>query len=316
MDLSNIEVKKDLQIVFMGTPDFAVPILKSLIENYNVRAIVTQPDRKGNRGQIQVSAVKQVGLDNTILVLQPNDIKTEYEEISNLNPDLIITCAYGQILPKALLDLPRLGCINVHASLLPKLRGGAPIQKAIMDGHTKTGITIMYMDTKMDEGDIISQLPVDIEENDTYDTLHDKLSKVAVKLLLDTLPSIINKTNSRIKQDNSLSSYAFTIKKEDEKINFNVTAKQVYNKIRALNSHPGAYCIYKGKRLKVFESYITDNYPTGFNGEVTAIYNDGFGVKVSNGEVVFKTVQLEGCKVMDAKSFINGNKDIVGKVLQ
>ena len=318
MDFSNIKIEKELQIVFMGTPEFAVPVLQGLIDNYKVRAVVTQPDRKGNHNQISISPVKKLANDNAILVLQPEKIKEDYQEIINLKPDIIITCAYGQIIPRELLDCPRLGCINVHASLLPKLRGGAPIHKAIIEGYKKTGITIMYMNTKMDEGDIITQEEIDILDNDTASSLHNKLSLLGRDLLLKTLPSIIDGTNSRIKQDSSQATYAFNIKKEEERLNFNKTARQVYNQIRGLNSWPGSYCIFEGKILKVWESYITENYPVGFNGEITNIYKDGIGVKVSNGEIVFKVVQPEGKNKMDAISFVNGlrNKNIVGKILE
>ena len=318
MDFSNIKIEKELQIVFMGTPEFSVPVLQGLIDNYKVRAVVTQPDRKGNHGQINISPVKKLAQDKAILVLQPENIKEDCQEIINLKPDLIVTCAYGQIIPKELIECPRLGCINVHASLLPKLRGGAPIHKAIIEGHSKTGITIMYMNTKMDEGDIITQEEIPILDTDTASLLHDKLSILGKELLLKTLPNIINGTNSRIKQDSSQATYAFTLKKEDEKLNFNKTARQIYNQIRGLNSWPGAYCIFEGKILKVWDSFITENYPVGFNGEITAIYKEGIGVKVSNGEIVLKIVQPEGKNKMDAISFINGlrDKNIVGKVLE
>lgn len=318
MDYSNIKIEKELQIVFMGTPEFAVPVLQGLIDNYKVRAVVTQPDRKGNHGQINISPIKKLANDKAILVLQPEKIKEDYKEIINLKPDIIITCAYGQIIPRELLECPRLGCINVHASLLPKLRGGAPIHKAIIEGHSKTGITIMYMNTKMDEGDIITQEEIEILDTDTASSLHDKLSILGRDLLLKTLPSIINGTNSRTKQDSSQATYAFTLKKEDEKLNFNKTARQIHNQIRGLNSWPGAYCIFEGKILKVWDSFITDNYPVGFNGQITAIYKEGIGVKVSNGEVVFRIVQPEGKNKMDAISFVNGlrDKNIVGKVLE
>lgn len=317
MDLSNIEIEKELKIVFMGTPEFAVPILQGLLDNYNIRAIVTQPDRRGNHGNISFSPIKRLAMEHNLLILQPENIKSDYEEILNLMPDLIITCAYGQILSKELLELPRLGCINVHASLLPKLRGGAPIHKAIIDGHKKTGITIMYMDTKMDEGDIISQKEIEITDTDTASSLHDKLKILGRDLLLETLPSIIDGTCNRIKQDSNEATYAFTIKREDEKINFRDTKKQIYNQIRGLNSYPGAYCLFEGKILKVWECYTTDEYPMGFDGQITNIYKDGIGVKVGNGEIVFTKVQLEGKQKMDAISFINGlqNKDeLVGKV--
>lgn len=321
MNLENIKIEKELKIIFMGTPDFSVPILKSLIENYKVRAVVTQPDKVvGRGGNISFSPIKKVAIENTILTLQPEHIRDSVDEILALEPDLIITCAYGQILPRAILDFPKYGCINVHASLLPKYRGGAPIHRAIMNGAKKTGITIMYMNPKMDEGDIISQAEVDITDTETASSLHDKLSILGAKLLMETLPSILNDTNNRIPQDSSKASYGFVIKREDEKINFSKTKREIYNQIRGLNSWPGSYCLCDSKILKVWESYITDNfYPNKFNGEITNVYKDGFGVKVENGEIVFTVVQPEGKPKMRATDFINGllNKGpVVGKILE
>ena len=320
MNYDSINIKKELKIIFMGTPDFSVPILKGLIENYKVRAVVTQPDRLTSKdGQKIFSPVKQVAVDNTILVLQPEKISEEVAEILDLEPDLIITCAYGQILPSSLLSKPKYGCINVHASLLPKLRGGAPIHRAIINGYKKTGITIMHMNAKMDEGDIITQKEIEITDVDTAETLHDKLSILGRDLLLETLPSILDGTAPRTKQDSSLATYAFTIKREDEKINFDKTKREIYNQVRGLNSWPGAYCMLDGKILKVWNCYQTENYfPNLFNGQITEIYENGFGVKVSNGEVVFTVVQPEGKKKMSALDFVNGRANsgsIKGKIL-
>lgn len=320
MDLEKVNVEKDVKIVFMGTPEFAVPILTGILENYQVRAIITQPDKKvGRENKIVFSPIKKVGIEKTVLVLQPSSIKDAVEEIRVLQPDLIITCAYGQILPSELLKVPRLGCINVHASLLPKFRGGAPIHRAIMEGATETGVTIMYMSEGMDEGDIISQRSIPIEPTDTASSLHNKLSILGRDLLLETLPSIIAGTNSRTKQDSSEATYGFVIRRVDERISFSKTKRQVHNLIRGLYSWPGAYCLYEGKILKVWKSYITENYfPEMFDGQITAIYKDGFGVKVSNGEVVFTEVQLEGKTRMRAIDFVHGveNKEaLVGKVL-
>lgn len=320
MNLEDIVVKKDPVIVFMGTPDFSAYVLKGLLEKYKIRAIVTQPDRPvGRDGKVKISPVKKIGLENTILVLQPEKIKLEYQEILNLRPDLIITCAYGQIIPKVLLDFPQYGCINVHASLLPKLRGGAPIHKAIIEGYTKTGITIMYMNEKMDEGDIISQKEEMIEEDETAETLHDKLKVVGRDLLLETLPSILEKTNNRIKQEESEATYAFTIKREDEKIDFGRTKRQIYNQIRGLNSWPGAYFVLEGKIFKVWASRITNEYYTdALNGEIVAFYKDGIGIKVSNGEIVLTEIQPEGKQRMKGADFINGiqnKEEWLGKVL-
>lgn len=320
MNLEEINVEKELKIIYMGTPEFSATVLKGLIENYKVRLIITQPDKKVGREQkIVYPPVKQVGLDNTILVLQPNRIMDEYQALKELEPDLIITCAYGKILPREILELPRLGCINVHASLLPKLRGGAPIHRAILNGYTKTGMTIMYMSEKMDEGDIISQKEVEITETDTAETLHDKLSVVGRDLLLETLPSILNKTNQRIKQNNAEATYGFVIKREDEKVDFTKTKHQVYNRIRGLNSWPGAYCLVDGKILKLWESEKSDRiFEDKLNGEVTDIYDNGFGVKVSDGEIIIKTVQPEGKTKMSAKDYACGmvNKgSFIGKML-
>lgn len=319
MNLEELNVEKKIKIVYMGTPDFSAVVLKGLIKEYEVRAIVSQPDRKSGRdGKIIPTPVKKVGLDNTILVIQPENIKEQYEEVLSFDPDLIITCAYGQILPKELLLAPRLGCINVHASLLPKLRGGAPIHHAIIDGHTKTGITIMYMSTGMDAGDIISQKEIPIEYDDTAESLHDKLAILGRDLLLETLPSIIDGTHTRIKQDTFSATYAPTIKREDERIDFSKSKREVYNQVRGLYSWPGAYCLFEGKILKVWEARETNNiFNNLFDGQITAIYEDGFGVKVDNGEIVFTKVQLEGKKKMSAKEFINGHSDkiVVGKVL-
>lgn len=303
----------------MGTPAFSVPVLEGLLQNYKLRAIVTQPDRKGKDGEMIPPPVKKIGMEHTILVLQPEKISEAVEEILSLQPDLIITCAYGQIIPKEILDYPRLGCINVHPSLLPKLRGGAPIHRAIINGYTKTGVSIIYMNEKMDEGDIISQREIEITDTDTASTLHDKLSILSRDLLLETLPAIISETAPRVRQNFREATYAPIITREDEKLDFSKSRKEIYNKVRGLNSWPGAYCIFEGKILKVWECYISDRYfSENFNGQITGIYEDGIGVKVSNGEVVLTVVQPEGKKKMRAIEFVNGvnNKEsIVGKVL-
>lgn len=319
MNLEDVHVEKELRIIFMGTPDFSVPILTGLINDYKIRAVVTQPDRQvGRNGELKAPPIKELALKNDILVLQPEHIKDAVGEILELKPDLIITCAYGQILPKELLKAPRLGCINVHASLLPKLRGGAPIHRAIINGYKKTGITIMYMSSGMDEGDIISQSEIEISETDTASSLHDKLSLMGRDLLLSTLPQIIAGTNERIPQDSSKVTYGFNIKREDERIDFSKTKREIYNQIRGLNSWPGAYCLFEGKVLKVWQCYQTDNfYQNLFDGQITNLYNDGFGVKVHNGEIIFTEVQPEGKKKMAAIDFINGKnkQELIGKIL-
>ena len=301
-------MNRNLRVIFMGTPLFSVPILEGLIENYNVVAVVTQPDKPvGRGGKIVISPIKDVALKYNLKVLQPIKIKEEYQNIIDLDPDIIITCAYGQIIPKIILDYPKYGCINVHASILPKLRGGAPIHHAIIDGYNKTGITIMYMNEGMDTGDIISVQEIDISITDTMSILHDKLSIMGRDLLLETLPNIIKGNINRIKQNESEATYAFNIKKEEEKIDFNKTKREIYNQIRGLNSFPGSYAILDDKRIKIWNSYITDNIYNGLsNGEISNIYKDGIGIKVSDGEIVITDIQIEGKKRMSVRDYLNG----------
>ncbi len=313
MNIENIKLKEEVRILFMGTPDFAVPVLQGLIDNYNVRAVVTQPDKARTKtGELKPTPVKKLANDNTILVLQPEKLKDSVDEIIALKPNLIITCAYGQLVPRELLVYPKYGCINVHASLLPKLRGGAPIHRAIMQGYKKTGITIMHMNPYLDQGDIISQKEIEILDTDTASTLHDKLSILGRDLLLETLPSIIENKAPRIKQDESEATFAFNITKEEEKIDFNKTTTVIYNQVRGLNSFPGAYAVLRGKRIKVFETRITNEYyPNLLNGTITKFYPDGIGVKVENGEIVLTVIQPEGKQKMKGIDYINGiqNKD-------
>ncbi len=321
MNIEDINLKKDVSIVFMGTPDFAVPVLQGLIDNYKVKAVVTQPDKPvGRDGKIKYSPVKQLALDNMILVLQPVNLKEEWKQITDLHPTLIVTCAYGQIVPREILVYPEYGCINVHASLLPKLRGGAPIHRAIINGFKETGVTIMHMAPSLDTGDIISQKSIEISETDTASTLHDKLSILGRDLLLETLPSIIDGTASRTKQDDFESTYASNISKEDEKIDFSKTKRQIYNQVRGLNSWPGAYAVLEGKRIKVWECRTTDeNYSILLDGKITNIYPDGIGVKCVNGEVVLTVIQPEGKPKMKAVDYLNGIQDknsLIGKIFE
>ena len=228
----------------MGTPDFAVPILETLIQNTNVVLVVSQPDKKVGRKQILTKTpIHEVADKYGISVFQPEKIRNDYERILEVKPDIIITCAYGQIIPKVLLDLPRLGCINVHASLLPKLRGGAPLHHAIIDGLDKTGITIMYMDEAMDTGDIISTISYDIKSSDTTEDIHDTLRELGAKLLIDTLPSIVTGTNRRIKQNEMEATYGYNITREEEHIDFNKSGILIDRLVRGLYSWPLANTI-------------------------------------------------------------------------
>lgn len=312
---------KDLNVIFMGTPEFSVNILNSLLSNTNVIAVVTKPDKLvGRKQELTESAVKKVALENKIKVIQPTKIREEYKSIIDLNPDIIITCAYGQFLPKEILDYPKYGCINVHSSLLPKLRGGAPIHKAIIDGYTTTGITIMYMGAKMDNGDIISQKSIEIEKTDNVATLHDKLSLLGAELLMETLPSIISGQANRIVQNEEEVTFAYNITREDEHIDFTKTKIEVFNQIRGLNPWPVAYATLDDEEIKIFEVIIGENiYNEQSNGEIVKLYKDGIGIKVSDGEIILKTIKPSGKKKMSVKDYMNGYKEknnLIGKVFQ
>lgn len=307
---------KNIKIVYMGTPDFSVPVLEGLVENYNVVGVVTQPDKIVGKNKVPTpTKVKECALKHNIKVFQPEKIRVEYDEILKLNPDIIITCAYGQIIPKEILDYPKYGCINVHASLLPKLRGGAPIHHAIIDGYDKTGITIMYMDVGMDTGDIISMEETIISDEDTVGSLHDRLSVMGRDLLLKTLPNILSNNIERIKQNDSDVTYAWNIKKEEEIIDFNKTSREVFNQIRGLNPFPGAYSILDNKIIKIYESRIGNNNPK-IPGEIINIYKDGIGISTIDGEIIITKIKPFGKKLMDVKDYLNGIKDkdiLIGK---
>ena len=309
-----------MRIVFMGTPDFSVPVLEGLIENYNVVGVVSQPDKEVGRKRILTpTPTKEVALKHNIPVIQPIKIRKEYESVLDLKPDLIVSCAYGQIIPKEILDCPKLGCINVHGSLLPKLRGGAPIHHAIIDGYDETGITIMYMDEAMDSGDIISQRSIKIEDSDTVGILWDKMSLLGRDLLLETLPSIIDGTNERIKQDENLVTFGLNIKREEEHIDFNKTSREVFNQIRGLNPWPSANAILDDNEMKIYSSVIGDRtFNNKSNGEICDITKKGISVKTSDGEIILTDIKPFGKKRMDAYSYVNGvGKDnLIGKVFK
>lgn len=302
---------KDIKVIFMGTPDFAVPVLEGLIENTNVIMVVTQPDKVvGRHQELQATPIKKVALDHNIPVYQPVKVRQEYDPIINAGADIIITCAYGQIIPEIILNTPRLGCINVHASLLPRLRGGAPIHHAIIDGEEKTGITIMYMDKTMDTGDIISTCEYYIKDSDNVGTLHDNLSLMGRELLIKTLPSIIDGTNARIKQNDEYSTYAWNIKREEERITYNKTAKEVYNQIRGLYPWPTAHTIINETEVKVLEAVISDRDSKFSPGTICEINKDSIGVCTNDKVILITKVKPFGKKAMDAKDYINGlNKE-------
>ncbi len=309
---------KNTKVVFMGTPEFAVPILEGLIKKYSVVLVVTQVDKeKDRKGKLLFTPVKKLAVDNNIPVYQPENIKKEYEQILEYQPDIIVTCAYGQIIPKVLLDYPKYGCINVHASLLPRLRGGAPIHRALMNGDKETGITIMYMDEKMDNGDIISQEKTYILEDDNLDSLYDRLSKMGSKLLLETLPLILNNENKRIKQDETHITYGYNVNREEEKIDFHDESLNIHNKVRGLSTHPGAYCYLDDKRLKIYRTTLTNEVSDAKPGTIVNVTKNGIYVSTSDYMIIIKELKLEGKKKCDVRDFVNGINidELKGKVL-
>lgn len=307
-----------IKVVFMGTPDFAVPILEGLIKNYDVIGVVSQPDKRvGRKLELVNTPIKQVALDNGIKVFQPIKIRDEYQEIIDLGADIIVTCAYGQIIPKEILYAPRLGCINVHGSLLPKLRGGAPIHWSIINGDSKTGMTIMYMDVKMDSGDIIAQRETEILDSDNLESLYDRMSLIGRDLLLDTLPSIIAGTNMRIKQNEEEVTFGFNVKREEEHLDFTKSAREVFNHIRGLCPIPGANAVLDDMEMKIYAARIGDK-KTGNCGEIVSIYKDGIGVMCNDREIIITDIKPFGKKRMLVNSYLNGidKNSLIGKVFK
>ncbi|MEC9484578.1 MAG: methionyl-tRNA formyltransferase [Candidatus Izemoplasma sp.] len=301
-----------MKVVFMGTPEFAVPILQAVHEQYGVDLVVTQPDKKvGRKQRLQEPPVKITAKSLDIPVFQPDRIKTDYDHIIETQPDIIITAAYGQIIPKEVLFAPPLGAINVHGSLLPKLRGGAPIQRAIMRGHKETGITIMYMAMAMDSGDIIAQRSIPITNEDTTGTLFDKLSLLGRDLLLDTLPSIIDGTAPRIKQDETQVTYAYNIKKYEERLDLSRSKDELDCQLRAFLPEPGCYLKIDDQRLKIYDARVSDKPlkkedEALENGTVVGIEKRFFTIKVKDGYLDIYEVQLAGKIKMPSIQFLNG----------
>lgn len=306
---------KNKNVVFMGTPDFAVPVLKMLIEKTNVIMVVTKPDKRvGRNKELTFSPVKKVALENNIPVFQPIKIKNDYEKLTEEKIDLIVTCAYGQIIPKEVLNLPKYGCINVHASILPKYRGSAPIQWAIINGDKETGVTIMYMDEGMDTGDIISISKIAITSDDNVGTMHDKLSILGSKALEKDLKSILDGSVIRIKQGDNWT-LAPMIKREDEHLNFNDYGENIINRIRAFNPWPLANILIDDKEIKIIEAEFK-NEKIDKVGNII-IDKEKMGISCLDGIVYLKKVKPFGKKEMSIESFLNGinKKEYIKKVV-
>lgn len=305
------------RIVFMGTPQFAADILAGLFaDGYNIVAVVSQPDKEfGRKKVLKPSQVKMKALELGIPVLTLRKVRYEYEEILAYEPDLIITSAYGQIIPKELLEYPKYKCINTHGSLLPSYRGGAPIQRAIINGDKQTGITIMYMNEKMDEGDVLYQKAIDIDIHDTASDMFNKLSVLALSMLREFLPELFAGKVNPVKQDNDKASYAYNLEKELEHIAFNDDVLNVYNHIRGLLDNPGAYVMIKDRKYKlekVFFEYADDADASVFKG----LEKDYLRLDALNGFIMVYMIKPEGKNSMDAKSFYNGaGRNLIGEKL-
>ncbi len=295
-----------MKIVFMGTPDFAVPCLKALIDDGNeIAAVFTQPDKPKGRGYVmQPPPVKVCAEENGIPVYQPVSMKdgTALEILKRIMPEMIVVVAYGKILPKDILELPSLGCVNVHASLLPLYRGAAPIQQAVLDGREKTGVTAMMMDVGLDTGDMLMKSELTIGENETADELHDRLSALGAELIVKTVHAAENGTLTREKQNDADSCYAGMLTKEMSEIDFTKTAQEVHNKVRGLNSWPSASSVLNGKRIKIHRTKISD--ANGEPGQVLSL--DPFIVACGDGAVEILELQPEGKKKMSAQAYVNG----------
>jgi len=299
-----------MRIVFMGTPEFAVPSLQSLVDQgYDVVGVVTQPDRpKGRKQVLTPSPVKERAITLGIEVYQPERIKREeaIQKVLSWEPDLIVTAAYGQIIPDAILFTPKYKAINVHASLLPKYRGAAPIHQSIIQGEKETGITIMYMVKELDAGDILSQVKVTIKNDDTVGTLHDKLSLAGRDLLLETIRGIEEGTIQAIKQDDHLATYAHLLKREDEKIDWNKTSTQIYNQIRGLNPWPVAFTTLSGGIIKVLWAEPFPYHHEEEPGTVLRVTKDQLLVATKDGAMELKEIQPAGKKRMIIVSYLQG----------
>ena len=310
-----------MKTVFMGTPDFAAVILKALTESsHQVAYAVTQPDKAKNRGKkIQYTPVKEIALDNGIEVLQPERVRGNEEFIQTLRecrPDIMIVAAYGQILPKEVLELPKYGCINVHASLLPKLRGAAPIQKAIIDGEKETGVTIMQMAEGLDTGDMLLKEAVEIGGMN-YSQLHDRLAEMGSKLLLEALDLIEEGTARAEKQDDSLSTYAHMISKQDGKVSFEKSPEEIERLIRGFDPWPGAFCDCGEIVMKLWKAQPLDEDTRGIQPG-TVISADEKGMKVACGgrALMVTEIQVPGKKRVNVGDYLKGNRIEAGTVLR
>lgn len=297
-----------LRIVFMGTPSFSVPILEALIKEYEVALVVTQPDKEvGRKKELTMSPVKECALKHNIPVFQPERIRADYQPIIDANPDLIVTAAFGQIIGTKVLNYPKYRSINVHASLLPKYRGGAPIHYSVINGDKETGVTIMYMEKAMDAGDILSQKAIPILEEDTTGSMFEKLSIVGRDLLMETIPALIKGEITPIKQNPEEVTFAYNITKEEECLDLNKDARSLFNQIRGLLPAPVAYMVLKGDNIKVYNAKVSETTHNKEVGTILGKTKKYFTVACGNGTALdIYELQVSGKKRVLASDFVNG----------
>lgn len=307
-----------IKSVFMGTPDFALPSLKWIYENTDLQLIVTKEDKINARGKkIVLSAVKDFALENEISYIQPSSLKDEsvYNKLKEIDPDLIVVVAYGKIIPKNIIDLPKLGIINVHSSILPKYRGASPIHSALINGDDKTGVSIMFINEGLDTGDVLKIITTDITEEDDLGTLTERLAKLGSDALSHVVPTLIDKTYVATKQDDSLATLVKPIKKEEMKIDFSKTNVEIFNLVRGLSPHPCAYTIKNGENIKIYKvEKIDKDYQKPF-GTVVELTKKGPIISCKNGSILITSAKFEGKKVMSGTDIVNGRKLLLGDVI-
>lgn len=307
-----------IKTIFMGTPDFAIPSLKVISENTDLKLIFTKEDKVNARGKkIVFSPVKQFALTNGIECIQPKSLRNDeiIEKIKEIGPDLIIVVAYGKIIPKSIIDIPRLGIINVHSSILPKYRGASPIHSALINGDEQTGVSIMFINEGLDTGDVLDVIKTKIEEEDNLGTLTERLSKLGANALERVIPQLIDNTYTATKQDDSLATIVKPIKKEEMEIDFNKTKEQIFNLVRGLSPSPCAYTIKNGEYIKIYSVQKLEKKYDVENGVVAELTKKGPVISCVNGSLLITSAKFEGKKLMSGQDIVNGRKLLVGDII-
>ena len=312
--------KSKIKVVFMGTPDFAVDSLESIHKaGYSVEAVITQKDKRRGRGKkLQYTPVKEKALELGLEVYQPENINSDESKaiLEDISPDFIVVVAYGQILTSDILNIPKYGSYNVHASLLPKYRGAAPINWVIIDGEDKTGVTIMEMEKGLDSGDMVLKRSIDIDIEDTTEDIHDSLAKLGADLIVEALESIYNGSSETIGQDHSKSTYASMLTKEMGRIDWNSDGRDIVNLIRGLKPWPSAYTIYNEDMVKIHKAKVDNSEFDGVNGEIVSVTQDKVYVKIKEGSLIIEELQFPGKRKMETSEYLKGNTIELGTVLE